>query len=295
MISEEAIKRYLKAGSIASRVRREAESLVKPGVSLVELAEAIEERIRELGGQPAFPVNISINEVAAHYTPTPGDQSVIPDSSIVKIDIGVHVDGYIADTATTVTFNPAYEPLLESAEKALESALKVVSNGVPVSYVGKAIEDSIRVRGFKPIRNLTGHSIDRFIIHSGVSIPNYNDYRAKHKLVDGVYAIEPFATNGEGLVKDAPTTAIYSLRGASKSRDELMKKLWETYRTLPFCLRWLSKTFESIDLAQRALKELMAHGRIHVYPVLVEASGGLVSQYEHTVLINGREVIITTI
>jgi len=295
MISEEAIKRYLKAGSIASRVRREAESLVKPGVSLVELAEAIEERIRELGGQPAFPVNISINEVAAHYTPMPGDQSVIPDSSIVKIDVGVHVDGYIADTATTVTFNPAYEPLLESAEKALESALKVVSNGVPVSYVGKAIEDSIRVRGFKPIRNLTGHSIDRFIIHSGVSIPNYNDYRAKHKLVDGVYAIEPFATNGEGLVKEAPTTAIYSLRGASKSRDELMKKLWETYRTLPFCLRWLSKTFESIDLAQRALKELMAHGRIHVYPVLVEASGGLVSQYEHTVLINGREVIITTI
>ncbi len=295
MISEEVVEKYLKAGSIASRVRREAESLVKPGVSLVELTEAIESRIMELGGQPAFPVNISINDVAAHYTPMPGDQSMIPDSSVVKIDIGVHVDGYIADTATTVTLNPAYEPLLESAEKALESALKVIGNGVPVNYVGKAIEDSIRMRGFKPIRNLTGHSIDRFIIHSGVSIPNYNDYRAKHKLVDGVYAIEPFATNGEGLVKDSPTIAIYSLRGAPRPRDELLKKLWETYKTLPFCLRWLSKTLESIDSAQRALKELTTHGRIHTYPVLVEASGGLVSQYEHTVLINGREVITTTI
>ncbi|MCX8199182.1 MAG: type II methionyl aminopeptidase [Sulfolobales archaeon] len=295
MINEEVVEKYLKAGSIASRVRREVESLIKPEVSLVKLAEVIEGRIRELGGQPAFPVNISINEVAAHYTPTPGDQFTIPDSSIVKIDIGVHVDGYVADTATTVTLNPAYEPLLESAEKALESALKVVGNGVPVNYVGKVIEDSIRMRGFKPIRNLTGHSMDRFMIHSGVSIPNYNDYRARYKLVDGVYAIEPFATNGEGLVKDTPTVAIYSLRGAPKARDELMKKLWETYRTLPFCLRWLSKTFESIDLAQRTLRELMTHGRIHAYPVLVEASRGLVSQYEHTVLINGREVIVTTI
>ncbi len=295
MISEEVVEKYLRAGSIASRVRREAESLVRPGLSLVKLAEAIEERIRELGGQPAFPVNISINDVAAHYTPIPEDQSVIPDSSVVKIDIGVHVDGYIADTATTITFNPAYEPLLESAEKALESALKVISNGVSVNYVGKAIEDSIRMRGFKPVRNLTGHSIDRFVIHSGVSIPNYNDHRAKHRLIDGVYAIEPFATNGEGFVKDSPTTVIYSLRGAPKQRDELLKKLWETYRTLPFCLRWLSKTLEGIDSAQRALKELAARGRLHAYPVLIEVSGGLVSQCEHTVLINGREVVVTTI
>ncbi len=298
-LSEEDVKMYLKAGGIAKRVREYASRIAKPGLSVLELAESIEDKIRELGGEPAFPVNISINEVAAHYTPVIDDKTVIPGNSIVKIDIGVHVNGYIADTATTVSFNPVHESLLEASRQALEKAIDFLKPGVRACDIGRVVEETISSYGFKPIRNLSGHSIDRYLIHSGYSIPNYGDSWIKWSFSEGVYAIEPFATNGVGFVREESVVTIFSLRSTRARLSVLEKKvvndLWSSRRSLPFCERWLRSYSRSIEGVRGIIQSLIRKGILHLYPVLVERSGGLVSQFEHTLVIYRGEVIVTTI
>lgn len=296
-LDEEALTKLIKAGEIAKRTREEAEKLVKPGAKLIELAEHIENRIRELGGEPAFPVNIGINEVAAHYTPVPNDELTIPEGSVVKIDIGVHVDGYIADTATTVALSPAMEPLLEASRRALERALSVVRPGAKLSEVGRVVEETISSMGFKPIRNLSGHSIDRYVIHAGVSIPNYNEFLSRRKFEEGVYAIEPFATNGVGLVKEGGEATIYALRAGKKPRVPEAISLYNAIiterRGLPFAERWYVRKYGGS--LRTALFYLNKAGALISYPMLIEQGRGLVSQFEHTVILTEKDVIITTL
>ncbi|WFO76282.1 type II methionyl aminopeptidase [Desulfurococcaceae archaeon MEX13E-LK6-19] len=300
-MDEDIIKKYVKAGDIAKRVRTEAAKKSKPGMKLVELANYIEQRIRELGGEPAFPVNLSVNNIAAHYTPVIDDEATIPDNAVLKIDIGVHVDGYIADTAISVTFNPAYESLLEASEKALERALEIVKPGVKVSEIGKIIEETIVSMGYKPIRNLTGHSMDRYIIHSGLTIPNYWDKSAGWRLTNGAYAIEPFATTGIGLVREDNVVTIFSLRtGKPRTRLSFTEKkivdyVWNTRKRLPFCERWLKSMVSSLDGLRNTISGLIRKGVVTVYPVLVEKTNGIVAQFEHTILISGKDVIVTTL
>lgn len=301
-LSEGVIKKYVKAGEIAKKVREEALRIAKPGMKLLDLADYIENRIRELGGEPAFPANLSLNSIAAHYTPVIDDDQVIPENAVLKIDLGVHVDGYIADTATTISFNPAFESLLEASRKALERAIDIVKPGVKASDVGKVIEDTIVSYGFKPIRNLTGHSIDRFMIHAGLSIPNFWDRSASWRFTDGVYAIEPFATTGVGFVREGSVATIFSLRtGKPRSRLSLFEKkvvewIWGTRRSLPFCERWLKGVIESSTSGIRnVISMLLRKGIVNIYPILVEKSNGVVAQFEHTILIHGREVIVTTL
>lgn len=295
MITEEAVLKLRQAGWIARIVREEAVRLVKPGVSLLELAEHLEGRIRELGGEPAFPVNISINHIAAHYTPIPGDSSVIPNDSVVKIDIGVHVDGFIADTAATVALSPVYEGLVEASRRALEKVAEAIHPGVKANEIGRIIEDTVKSMGFKPVRNLSGHSIDWYTLHAGLSIPNYADLLSRWRLEPGVYAIEPFASTGVGLVEEAREVTIYSLKKKNRIPSEvrdIYEKLYGERRTLPFAERWLYKYTRD---TRAAVSQLARAGLTQSYPVLVEKSRGMVSQFEHTFLVLEKEVIITTI
>ncbi len=267
-------------------------------MKLLELAEYVEKRIKELGGEPAFPTNIGVNEVAAHYTPIIDDDKRIPEGSVVKIDLGVHVDGYIADTAVTVSFNPVYEDLLEASRRALEEALNIIKPGIRANVIGKVIEETIKSMGFKPIKNLSGHSIDRYMIHSGKSIPNYNDLFTRWKLVDGVYAVEPFATNGVGLVYEGRTITIYALLSRharlSSIEKKLVEKIWAERRSLPFCERWYKDLFSTVNGLRNALNMLRRKRILHGYPILIEKGGGMVSQFEHTFIIYKGEVIVTT-
>ncbi|MCY0867987.1 MAG: type II methionyl aminopeptidase, partial [Desulfurococcus sp.] len=263
--------------------------------SLLELAEHLEGRIRELGGEPAFPVNISINHIAAHYTPIPGDSSVIPNDSVVKIDIGVHVDGFIADTAATVALSPVYEGLVEASRRALEKVAEAIHPGVKANEIGRIIEDTVKSMGFKPVRNLSGHSIDWYTLHAGLSIPNYADLLSRWRLEPGVYAIEPFASTGVGLVEEAREVTIYSLKKKNRIPSEvrdIYEKLYGERRTLPFAERWLYKYTRD---TRAAVSQLARAGLTQSYPVLVEKSRGMVSQFEHTFLVLEKEVIITTI
>ena len=301
-MDEEEVKNYIRAGEIAARVRDFAERIARPGMKILDLAETVEKKIIEMGGKPAFPCNISIDWEAAHRTPIIGDELVIPEDSVVKIDIGVHVDGYIADTAVTVSFNPKYESLLNAVREALEKALHVVSAGVKFSEVGRIVEDTLRARGFKPIRNLSGHSLDRFIIHAGESIPNYHERLSLSRFKSNrAYAIEPFGTDGRGFVVESDTITIYALwktgkvKGLTLDERKLFATIRERFKTLPFTERWLSDVFENdVDKLRSILSRLLKKKIIYGYPILVEAGKGMVAQFEHTVLIRDKEVIVTT-
>jgi methionyl aminopeptidase len=301
-MTDEELEKYLKAGRIACTILNEVVSYIRPGMKLIDVAEYIENRIESLGGKPAFPVNISINNIAAHYTPAPNDTSVIPEGSVVKIDVGVHVDGYIADTAITLTFNEEFKLLSEAAKAALERAVEAVAPGVRFSRVGRIVEDVIKSYGFKPIYNLSGHSIDRYTIHSGDVIPNYEDRLNLGSFRRGkVYAIEPFATNGRGYVKEGSMITIYALKPNPKkiakldqTTREIFEHIYEDRKTLPFALRWYTRRF-SLDQLESSMKILVDAGLAIAYPVLVEVSNGIVVQFEHTIVISDKgEKIITT-
>ncbi len=286
--TDEIIEKYRRAGKILSEVRAEAVKKVTEGASLLSVAEFTENLIREKGGQPAFPVNISRNDEAAHSTPSFNDTAVF-GKDMVKLDIGVHIDGYIADTAVTVDLsgNPK---LVEAAEAALDRALKFIHAGVNTSDIGGVIEDTIGTFGFKPIINLTGHGLAQYIQHAPPSIPNK---RMPHGVVleeGDIVAIEPFATNGAGKIHDAGDAEIYHLVAEKPVRHPSARALLQEigkYKTLPFAKRWLG---ERVDFA---LVQLVRAGVIQPYPILKEIQGGLISQAEHTIMVTkeGCEVI----
>ncbi|WP_440060128.1 type II methionyl aminopeptidase [Thermogladius sp. 4427co] len=295
-MDEEEVKAYIRAGEIARRVREKAERIVKPGARITDIAIELEKTILELGGRPAFPVNIGVNEIAAHYTPSDEDASTIPDGSVVKIDLGVHVDGYIADTATTVCFNTALEGLVEASRRALEEVVKIMRPGLRAREIGRTVEKIIESMGFKPIRNLSGHSIDRYLIHSGYSIPNYDDIFSTWRLGVGVYAVEPFATTGIGLVRESKDVTIYALKASRNIPEgvegEFYNKVFDERKTLPFTTRWYPGFRDRIN---SILTGLRAKRLLVEYPVLIEKSGKPVSQFEHTFLILPKEVVVTTL
>jgi methionyl aminopeptidase len=267
---------------------------------LLEICELVEDKIHEFGAGPAFPCNIGINDVAAHYTSPWNDGRSVPDNSLVKIDFGVELDGYITDTAITISLNPAYDSMIVAAETALQEALSAIAPGRKLSDIGSIVERCIHRYGFKPIRNLTGHKIDRYAIHAGKSVPNVSGGEGGRFEVGEVYALEPFVTlkGAEGAVRDAHEEYIFRfvrMKGA-KSRDanRLAEHIQRTYRTLPFASRWIFKSWRDGDV-EAAFKELMKDRCIVGYPVLVEASGNVVAQAEHTVLVTESGCRVLTI
>lgn len=257
---------------------------------IIEVCEKAEALIREKGGKPAFPCNVSINEVAAHYTSPLGDKSIILPNSLVKVDIGVHVDGYVTDTAFTACFNPEYKSIVDTAEQALKAAIDNIRAEVHTGKIGGVIETNIRNRGFKPISNLTGHSVGRYLIHAGTSIPNVSQISLTRFKEGEVFAIEPFVTLPEagGTVEDKPQKTIFRLVKAKSAKSvhakQLLKFIEENFVTLPFAERWLKDALP-MDQCHDAFRELLATKAVIGYPVFVEVTMKPVAQAEHTVLI----------
>ena len=210
-MKKEELNKYLASGKIAREVREWSKTLIKENAKILDIANKIESKIRELGGEIAFPTNICINDITAHYTPKFNDKIIIQKEDVVKVDIGVHVDGYIADTACTVDLSGNYSGLLKANEKALNTVVKLIKPGTSLSEIGETVQKTITGAGFKVIENLTGHEIKQYNLHAGLSIPNIPIPYEK-KLVEGmVLAIEPFATDGYGRVIEAKHAEIFSL------------------------------------------------------------------------------------
>jgi len=271
--------------------------MVREGVLVRDLCEQVEAEIVALGGQPAFPCNVGINEVAAHYTSSWDDASVLPKDSVVKVDFGVHIDGYINDSAVTVSLNPVYRSMIEVAEEALRIGVGIIAHGVKFSDVGQEIEKVITQYGCRPIRNLTGHKVERYTIHAGRSVPNVAGPIPGRFEVGDVYAIEPFVTVKEaaGRVEDSDQAFIYRAHREKGVKSESGRKIVEyvrrNYRTLPFASRWLYTALGK-DVFEEGFHEAVRAKCVSGYPVLVEASSKVVTQAEHTLVVkeNGCEV-----
>ncbi len=277
----------VKAGQIAARVLKEICKEVKPGVKVISLCTRAERRILELGGRPAFPCNVSVNEVAAHYTSPKDDPLTIPDFGVVKVDLGVHIDGYIADTARTVDLDGTLDALVDATEEALQEAISFIRPGVTVGQVGSVIERVIRDYGLRPVRELAGHSLKRFQLHAGKRIPNVGSRDSTRIVAGEYYAIEPFATTGAKVVE---TKQMYIFSNTSHDKpltgvtEKLRVHLRKRYGPLPFASRWIGVSQKGIRVTDELLKLLRAKA-IRGYPVLVEKKGGLVSQAEHTIFV----------
>jgi methionyl aminopeptidase len=284
-----------KAGEIAKKVKDFARGIIKKDVLLLEIANKIDAKIIELGGKSAFPVNLSINEIAAHSTPSFNDTEKA--HGLLKVDVGVQVDGFVADTAFSLDLENSEEnkKLIEAAELALNAGVKAAGYESELASIGKAIEDAIKAKGFWPIINLSGHSINRYDLHSGITIPNYDNHQ-DYGLEEGAYAIEPFATSGHGKVRDGRPSGIYHFENDVQVRDsfarEVLGYIKEEYQTLPFCSRWLVKKFGTRALI--ALKRLEEAHILHHYAQLVEIDKKPVAQAEHTIVITEKGKIVTT-
>jgi methionyl aminopeptidase len=287
---KESLEKFRRSGKILRETREEMKLFVREDMPIIQVCEQAESLIRAKGGKPAFPCNVSINEVAAHYTSPPGDERRIPKKAVVKVDIGVHVDGYVTDTAFTACFNPNHKQMADTAEHALKTAVENIHGDMSVGRIGGLIENAIKNRGFKPISNLTGHSVGRYLIHAGTSIPNVSQLALTKVRAGEVFAIEPFVTlpDAQGRVVDGSETTIFRFVKAKSLQNPYAKKLSKfieaNFKTLPFAERWLKGALAKEKHAE-AFKEMLRSKILMAYPVFVEASGKPVTQAEHTVLI----------
>ena len=294
-MDEQIKNNYIAAGKISAEVLEYGKSLLKKGNSLLDVTEKIEKKIFELGGKPAFPVQISCNEIAAHFC-VEEDDKMIFDEQVVSLDLGVHVDGTIGDNAYTIDLSGKYNDLVKAAQKALEEALKIVNVGTELKEIGKTINDTIKSYGYNPVRNLSGHGLDLYDIHTKPTIPNI-DNGDKTILKKGMaFAVEPFATTGSGVVHESGLPTVFMLEHKKPVRSPITREvLMEigSYDGLPFAKRWLTRKFGA--KANFAIRELTQLGMIHQFPPLVEVNKGIVTQAEHSVLIDDEgEVIVLT-
>jgi len=298
-MADPELEKFAESGKILARVRDHVRTMQVRERKVLDVCEEVEAKIRDFGGRPAFPCNVGINEVAAHYTSPWNDRTVVPDGSIVKVDFGVELDGFATDTALPVSLSPTYDSMIVAAEAALQEAVSAVAPGRKLSDVGGVVEKCIERYGFKPIRNLTGHKIDRYNLHAGKSVPNVSGIESGRFEVGEIYAIEPFVTyrNAEGAVTDGDAAYIYRFvktKGAkSKAAIQLIEHIRDTYRTLPFASRWVHNSWRAGDFA--AFEELVSNRCIAGYPVLIEASGQPIAQAEHTVVVTDGGCKVLTV
>ena len=259
----------------------------------------MEREIEARGGSPAFPTGIGVGQVTAHYAPQDDERGVFQESDLIKIDFGVHVDGYIADTAVSITFNPDHRLLLEAAERTLGVAIETANKEARTGEIGRAIYKEASRYGFKTIENLTGHTLDRYLVHAGKSIPNLYVPGMQALKKGDVFAIEPFVTSGTaaGYVVDAPSQTIFSLLGRRKTGvaelDRFADEIWNKRKTLPFTPRWYALEFGR-DRVNGILSQLVKRRILRSYPTLVEASGKPVAQFEQTMALDEDGLVVLT-
>ncbi|MFB6192869.1 MAG: type II methionyl aminopeptidase, partial [Candidatus Nanohaloarchaea archaeon] len=287
-MNQEELEKYVEAGQVIQKARKHAREIATPGTNFKEIADSIEELIRDEGLEPAFPVNLSVNEEAAHYSPGITEDRVLKEEDVLKIDIGAHSKGYIADTALTVNPSGSEKEMIETAEEVLEEALKFLEPGVTVGEFGAHVQKQVPDE-YSVIRNLTGHYLGKYTQHAGVSVPNV-DNGSSHVIEEGdAVAIEPFLTDGSGKIKNGKKGNIYKLESDRNVRGRHERKLLgeiKEFQGLPFSPRW----FDDFGARQKmALNKLVQADVVHSYPVLKEVENGTVVQAEHTVLVGAGE------
>jgi methionyl aminopeptidase len=291
MMKDEILDMYRESGRIARDILDKGAGEVRIGASYLEVVEYVEDMVGNEGAGLAFPLNLSLNEAAAHDTASPGEARIFQKGDVVKLDLGVHLDGYIADTATTIDLG-SNSLLLEASDQALSRAIEYVRPGATTGQLGAAIQDEIESRGYRPVANLTGHGLARFIIHTPPNIPNIGGDGGAVLEEGMVFAIEPFASTGSGRVNERPRTEIFQQTAIKPVRLASARKIIESVRErrgMPFARRWLP-----VDKTDLALSALIRMQVLRSYPVLADLPGSLVSQHEHTLIVTEEGCLVTT-
>ncbi len=296
------VESYLKAGQIAAAIKTYAREMIKPGMKLIDIARKIDDKIIELGGELGFPVNLSLNEIAAHYTPSPGDEQVA--EGLLKLDTGVSINGYFADTAISIdlTEDGLYKDMIEMNEAVQKRIMEIVHPGMKVNEVGEAVSlvlekwNKDNGTSYSVIHELSGHEIGQNVIHAGISISNYRNEN-EAELSETAFAVEPFITTGSGHIYSGAGGGIFSLKSDGPIRDkdarDVVKYIKENYKTRPFCMRWLERAgFKKLRFI---FSTLTKQGIFYEYPLLIEKTKAPVSQIEHTYVLDGDDVHITTV
>jgi methionyl aminopeptidase len=296
-LTPEALARLREAGRIAAAARRLGASRIRAGARLRDVVEAVEAEILAAGAGLAFPAQTSRNAVAAHYCPAPDDESVYEEGDLAKLDLGVHVDGWVVDTALTVNVEdrPAGRALVAAAAAALDPAIAAAGPGRSLASLGATIEAAIRERGFRPVRNLCGHGVDRWTVHCAPPVPNVRDGTRGSLPAGRVVAIEPFATDGTGLVEERGRAEVFMVRGGGELEGPEPGVLASIrdLRGLPFARRQLGQ--HPREAVEATLTSLLKQRRLVAYPPLVESSGGAVAQAEHSLYIGSDGVEVLTL
>lgn len=294
-MDQEIKDKYIRAGKIAGEVRDYAKKITKPGKKILDIAEAVEALIKAKGAEIAFPINISINDIAAHDTADRDDERIISENDVVKLDVGTHIDGYIGDTACTVAWLPEHQELIKATERALEEAIKLCTPGANLGDISAIIEKTITDLGFKPIANLTGHGLGKYNLHAEPTIPNVGFKTSYTLQEEQPIAIEPFATikDGAGLIKESTEKKIFMLINPKPVRNQNARqiiKIAEKRNGLPFPLRWVPASGIGLRIG---LKELMDKNILYDYPVLKEVNTTPIAQSEQTIIV-GEKPMVTT-
>lgn len=290
---------YETAAKVHALCRKRAAEFIQPGVKLLDIAEEIESLTKKHGCGIAFPLNLSLNHIAAHYTPSADDDTRVEKGDVLKVDIGVHKNGYIVDAAITLDFakTPETQNLVQTTMRALNEAFALVQVGVEVGTIGEKVEGVMRAAGVTPINNLSGHGVDQYVAHCDPTIPNIGNGDASEFEDDCAYAIEPFGViNGNGAIIDDTRVEIFEVNEKVSVRNANARKLLdfciETYEGLPFAERWIERDLEMSPFQRKiALRELLTVGALMDHAVLKEKKGALVAQFETTLVINKGKVV----
>ncbi len=293
-MTPEELEGWRKATKLSAECLDYGVSLIKKGANVVEVLDKIEDMIKEKGGLPSFPAQISLNDTAAHYCHDDGEETILEDE-VVKLDMGVQIDGYLGDNARSVDLSGQNKELIDATREALKEAIRVVAPGITLGEIGQSIQDVIMSYGLAPVRNLSGHGVARYEIHTKPTIPNFNNGDTTKLVVGQTIAIEPFATTGTGAIEEAGTSGVFMVQEEKPVRLQTARDILKEarqYGGLPFAKRWMVRKFGRMK-TEIALKQLVQSGAVHQFPPLVEKSHGLVSQHEHTLYVNenGCEVL----
>jgi len=295
-LEKEEIEKYVKAGRILWEAQQFARKELQPNCNLFEAVEKIEEFILKKGASCAFPVNLSLNENAAHQTPDWNDSIELNEEDVLKVDIGTHVDGRVADASFTINHSGKWNELIKATELALEKAFDLLDKNPTLGEIGQEIEAVISSKGFKPIQNLTGHGLAPFEQHAPPSIPNIKSQDNRRFENGKAYAIEPFASNGDGFVREALKSGIFQIEEPRPVRNAYARKILEfaseNYKTLPFAERWLHRELKMSDFALKiGLKQLLKEKVIKSFPILREKKNAVVAQAENSFIKTENKII----
>ncbi len=287
---------YVKAGKISAKAKNYGISLVKQGAKALDIAEKIEKFILDSGCKLSFPVNVSINDNAAHYVPKFDDPLTLKKGDLVKLDLGAQCNGAVTDCAVSVSVGESKEnqELIDAAKQAHIAAAKMAKPGTNTAEIGKKIQEIIESYGFQPIKNLTGHGVGRYNVHTYPTIPNYAIKKGIELEKGMIIAIEPFSTTGEGIVYEGKMSEIYALISSKPSRThrEILQYIKAEFNTLPFSKRKIEKKFGKLK-ASLALKSFLMQKIIQQYPLLKEKQKGKVAQWENTIIVDEDPIVLT--